>query len=67
MMVWGSGVRQVSRFLLGRFGGFRRAVFEAEAVVAGFKDVAAVGETVEQRRRHLRVAEYRRAPAFLIG
>jgi hypothetical protein len=58
MMVSGSEVRQVSRFLLGRFGGFRRAVLEAEAVVSGFEDVAAVGETVEQRRRHLRVAEH---------
>src|SRR6202789_4021439 len=58
MMVWGSGVRQVPGFLLGGFGGFRRAVLEAEAVVSGFEDVAAVGETVEQRRRHFRVAEH---------
>ena len=43
-----------SGFLLCRFGGFRRAVFEAEAVVSGFEDVATVGEAVEQRRRHLR-------------
>src|SRR3977135_3758882 len=57
MMVWGSGVRQVSRFLLGGFSGFRRAVLEAEAVVSGFENVAAGGETVEQSRRHLRVAE----------
>src|ERR1700691_4114739 len=57
MMVSGSGVRQVSRFLLVGLGGLRRAVFEAEAVVAGFKDVAAMGETVEQRRGHLRIAE----------
>ena len=56
MMVSGSGVRQV--FLLCGFGGFRRAVLEAEAVVSGFEDVAAVGEAVEQRRRHLRVAEH---------
>lgn len=56
-MVSRSGVRQVSRFLLVRFGGFRRAVFETEAVVAGFEDVAAVGETVEQRRRHFRIAK----------
>ena len=33
MMVSWSGVRQVSRFLLCGFGGFRRAVLEAEAVV----------------------------------
>ena len=67
MMVSGSGVRQVSRFLLCGFGGFRRAVLEAEAVVSGFENVAAVGETVEQGSRDLRVAEYRRAPPFLIG
>ena len=60
MMVSGSGVRQVSRFLLCGFGGFRRAVLEAEAVVSGFEDVATVGETIEQRGRHLRVAEHGR-------
>src|SRR6202161_933915 len=60
MMVSGSEVRQVSRFLLGRFGGFRRAVLEAEAVVSGFEDMAAVGETIEQRGRHLWVAEHSR-------
>src|SRR5277367_2217250 len=58
MMVSGSGVRQVPRFLLRGFGGIRRAVFEAEAVVSGFDDVASVGETIEQRGRHLRVAEH---------
>src|ERR1700733_6246578 len=58
MMVSGSGVRQVSRFLLCGFSGFRRAVFEAEAVVPGFEDMTAVGETIEQRGRHLRVAEH---------
>ena len=58
MMVSGSGVRQVPWFLLCGFGGFRRAVLEAEAVVSGFEDVAAVGEAVEQRGRHLRVAEH---------
>jgi hypothetical protein len=47
MMVSGSGVRQVPRFLLSGFGGFGRAVFEAEAVVSGFEDMTAVGETVE--------------------
>ena len=33
------------------------ACFEAEAVVSGLEDVAAVGETVEERGRHLGVAE----------
>src|SRR5271168_3347134 len=47
MMVSGSGVRQVPRFLLCGFGGFRRAVLETEAVVSSFENVAAVGETVE--------------------
>src|SRR5271170_126432 len=58
MMVSGSGVRQVPGFLLCGFGGFRRAVLETEAVVSGFENVAAVSETVEQRGRHLRVAEH---------
>src|ERR1700677_5200966 len=58
MMVSSSGVRQVSGFLLCGFGGVRRAVFEAEAVVSGFEDVAAVGKTIKQRGRHLRVAEH---------
>src|SRR5580700_1190352 len=58
MMVSRSGVRQVPRFLLCGFGGFRRAVLETEAVVSGFENVAAVGETVEQRGRHLGVAEH---------
>jgi hypothetical protein len=44
MMVSGSGVRQVPRFLLCGFGGFGRAVFEAEAVVSGFEDMTAVGD-----------------------
>ena len=58
MMVSGSGVRQVSRFLLCGFGSFPRAVLETEPVVSGFENVAAVGEMVEQRGRHLGVAEY---------
>src|SRR5580704_16754658 len=58
MMVSGSGVRQVPRFLLGGFGGFRRAVLEAEAVVSGFEDMTAVSETIEESRCHLRVAEH---------
>jgi hypothetical protein len=60
MMVSGSGVRQVSRFLLCGFGCVRRAVLEAEAVVSGFEDVATVGKTNEQSGRHLRVAEHGR-------
>jgi len=58
MRGFGSGVRQVSRFLLCGFGGFRGAVLEAEAVVSGFEDVAPAGETIEQRGRHLRIAEH---------
>src|SRR5271156_5341130 len=58
MMVSGSGVRQVPGFLLCGFGGFRRAVLEAEAGVSGFENVAAVSETIEQRGRHLGVAEH---------
>jgi len=33
------------------------AVFEAPAFVAGFDDVAVMGETIEQRGRRLRIAE----------
>src|SRR5271170_8477769 len=36
-----------SGFLLVGLGGFCRAVFEAEAVVAGLEDVATMGEAVE--------------------
>ena len=57
MVLW-SGGRQVPRFLLCGFGGIRRAVFEAEAVVSGFENMAAVSEAIEQRRCHLRVAEH---------
>ena len=35
-----------------------RAVFESEAVVSGFKDVAVVGQSVEQCGRHLGIAEH---------
>src|SRR5260370_42446971 len=58
MMVLKSGVRQVPRFFLFGFGSFRRAILETEAVFSGFENVAAVGETVEQRGRHLGVAEH---------
>src|SRR3974390_3648605 len=57
-MVSGSGVRQVPRFLLGEVSGFRRAFLEAEAVISGFEDMTAVGETIEQRGRHLWIAEH---------
>jgi hypothetical protein len=52
MMVSGSDVRQVPRFLLRGFGGFRRTVLEAEAVVSGFEDVTSVGGG-DQRPRGL--------------
>jgi hypothetical protein len=67
MMVSGSGVRQVSGFLLVGLGGFRRAVFEAEAVVAGLEDVAAMSEAVEQRRRHFWIADQHMMPRLLTG
>jgi len=34
-----------------------RAVLEAEAVVSGLQNMAVMREPVQQRRRHLRVAE----------
>ena len=37
--------------------GRRLAGFEAEAVIAGFDDVAVMGKVVEQGRGHLGVAE----------
>jgi hypothetical protein len=58
MMVSGSGVREVSCFLLRGFGGLCGTVLEAEAVVPSFKNVTAMGETVEQGSRHLRLAEH---------
>jgi hypothetical protein len=51
MMVLRSGVRQVSGFLPCGFGGFGRAILEAEAVVSGFEDMAAMGETSSSGRR----------------
>ncbi len=39
------------------FGFVGRAAFESEAVVSGLDDVAVVGQTVEQRGRHLGIAE----------
>ena len=52
--------RQVSVLLLVGFCGFGGAALEAEAVISCFDDVAAMGEPIEQRGRHLCVAEYRR-------
>ena len=43
------------------------AVLEAPTLIVGLDDVAVVGETIEECGGHLWVAEYRRAPAFLIG
>jgi hypothetical protein len=36
------------------------AAFESPAVIAGFDDIAVVGQAIEQRGRHLGVAEYGR-------
>ena len=44
---------------VGRVGG-SGAVLEAPAFVAGFDDVAVVGEAIEQRGGHLGVAEHAR-------
>ena len=41
-------------FLTGRCG---RTSLEAEAVIAGFKDVTSVGQAIEQRGSHFGVAE----------
>ncbi len=51
------GHGQAPAFLLRGFGFMRGTVFEAEAVVSGFQDVAMMGEPVEQRGGHLGVAE----------
>lgn len=53
--VWCCG--QVPVFLLCVFRFMRRAIFEAETVVSGFEDVAVMRQPVEQRRRHLGIAE----------
>ena len=45
---------------LDAFAGDGRAVLVAVRLVAGFQDVAVVGEPVEQGRGHLRVAEHAR-------
>jgi hypothetical protein len=43
-----------SELVFGRLG----AVLEAPALVAGLDDVAMMGEAVEQRGRHLGIAEH---------
>jgi hypothetical protein len=43
------------------------AVLEAPALVAGFDDVAVVGQSVEQRGRHLWITKHGMLPLFLIG
>ena len=56
-MVWVSGFGQgAAFFLLGRCG-LGGAVLEAEAIVSSLQDVAVMGEPVEQRCRHLGIAE----------
>jgi hypothetical protein len=46
----------------GKPGWHSAAVFETPALVAGFDDFAVMGQTVEERRRHLGVAEHRAMP-----
>jgi hypothetical protein len=36
----------------------RRAVLEPKAVIAGFEDVAVMGEAIEQRGCHFRITEH---------
>jgi hypothetical protein len=43
------------------------AVLEAPALVAGLDDVAVMGEAIEERRGHLRIAEHLGMPRRLIG
>lgn len=45
-------------FLLSGFGLLSGAVFEPEAVVNGLQDVTVMGEAIEERGRHLGVAEH---------
>ena len=56
-MVWVLGLGQGGCFLLLCWCGLGRAVLEAEAVVSSLQDVAVMGEPIEQRRRHLGIAE----------
>ena len=61
----GGPARDTTRPCLG--GSVSGAVFEPPARVAGFHDIAVVRQAVEHGGRHFGVAEYRRAPPFLIG
>jgi hypothetical protein len=56
---WGGAVDPRGRSAMGSDRG-SGAVFEAPALVAGFENVAVMGQAIEQRRRHLGVAEYAR-------
>src|SRR5690606_10396546 len=56
-MVWVSGFGQVGGFLLLARWGLGGAVLEAEAVVSGLQDMTVMCESIEQRRRHLGIAE----------
>ena len=57
--MYGTAVTPWSRFWFPPFvvGLICGAVFEAEAFVSGFKDMAVVGEPVEQRGGHLGISE----------
>jgi hypothetical protein len=57
---------QVSGFLLSAFFG-GGAGFETEAVVAGFNDVAVMGETIEHGGCHLGVTDHLMMPQMLTG
>ena len=65
-MVCGSYRGQVLGLLLSALGG-GLAGFEAEAVIACFRDVAVVGEAVEHGGGHLGIAEHMEMPQRLIG
>lgn len=57
--MYGTAVTPWSRFWFPLFvvGLISGAVFEAEALVSGFKDMAVVREPVEQRGGHLCISE----------
>jgi hypothetical protein len=60
MMVWASGVRQVSRFLLGGFSGFRRAVFGASRLIGHRLRVRIFDDRLERFPSATPVARLRR-------
>jgi hypothetical protein len=64
---WLSGYVQTPVLLLGWFGGFRRAVFESEAIVAGFEDVATVGKAIQQGCGHFGATEHCALPLISNG